>query len=141
MNKIIMNKTTTMKKIRGFSMVMVVVVITLFALIGGYMATMVTTSSLSASFTFGGMQGWFAAHSGTEWAMWQVLHSGTGCGSFPASFTIDNFDINITCSSAAVTEGPDSYTVYDLVTTTNRGSQGDSGYILRQVRTSVTDAP
>lgn len=122
-------------------MIMVVVVITLFALIGGYMATMVTTSSLAASLTFGSMQGWFAAHSGTEWAVWEVLHSGTGCGSFPASFTIDNFDINITCSSVAVTEGPDNYTVYDLLTTANRGSQGDSGYILRQVRTSVTDGP
>lgn len=140
MNKTILNKNT-MKNIRGFSMVMVVVVITLFAMIGAYMSTMVTTSSIASSYTFGGMQGTFAAHSGTDWAIWEVLHSGTGCGSFPASFTIDDFDINITCSGTAVTEGPDSYTVYDLVTTANRGSQGDSGYILRQVRTSVTDGP
>lgn len=125
---------------QGFSTVLVVVVIVVFALIGGYMSTQITTSILMTATSFGGMQGWMAALSGSEWATWQVLYSGTGCASFPANFPFDNnFTINVTCSSTAVTEGPDSYTVYDLLSTAERGSKGEVSYIFRSVRTSVTD--
>jgi hypothetical protein len=126
-------------KSRGFSTVLVVVLIVVFGLMGGYMSTQITTSIVMTSASFGGMQGWSSARSASEWATWQVLYSGTGCGSFPASFTIDSFSINITCSSSAVSEGPDNYTVYDLVTTAERGSQGEISYIYRAVRSSVTD--
>ena len=128
-------------KSRGFSTVLVVVLIAVFGLIGGYMSTQITTSIVTTSSAFGGMQGWASARSGSEWAIWQVLYSGTGCSSFPASFAIESFSINITCSSAAVSEGPDNYTVYDLVTTAERGSQGEISYIYRAVRSSVTDGP
>ena len=128
-------------KSQGFSTVLVVVLIVLFALIGGYMSTQVTTGILMTSTSFGGMQGWMSARSGSEWATWQVLHSGTGCATFPVSFSIDSFTINITCGSSAVMEGPDNYTVYDLMTTAERGSRGDTSYIYRSISASVTDGP
>lgn len=121
---------------------LVVFVITVLALIGAYMTTMVTTSSLSAYFSFGSMQAWFAAQSAGEWGAWQVLHSGSGCGGFPATFAVDSgFSATVTCSANAVSEGPANYTVYDLVATAERGTIGEPGYVSRTVRMSVTDAP
>ena len=126
---------------RGISMVMVVVVISLFALVGAYMATMLTTSAASTSLTHGRMQGWFAAKSGSEWATWQVLHSGSGCAATSATLTVGAFSVTTSCAANAVSEGPDNYTVFSLVTRATRGTQGSADYISRQVRRSVTDAP
>lgn len=54
----------TLKKAqKGFSIIVAVVLIVLFALIGGYMATLTSVGSLNTTVSAGGMQAWFAARS------------------------------------------------------------------------------
>lgn len=130
-----------MTRQRGFSTILAVVVITLLALVGAYMSTMVTTSSISSTLQLGGMQGWFAARSAAEWGTWQALHSGSGCGAASGTLSVRGFSVNVTCSSQAVSEGPDNYTVYNLLATAQRGTVGEPGFVSRTVRLSVTDGP
>lgn len=121
----------------GFTAIIVVVILVVFALIGVYLTTQVTTSSLSASSSYLGIQGWFAARSGAEWGVYEALHGG-GCAASTV-LTIEDFSVDVQCSSSAVSEGPFSYTVYDLSATATLGSPGDTIYISRVVNTSFTD--
>ncbi|MBF8270699.1 MAG: hypothetical protein HW386_2408 [Gammaproteobacteria bacterium] len=132
-----------MKKIRrlqqGFFAIIVTVVLVLFALIGVYMSTQVTTSALSSSISYLGIQAWFAAKSGIEWGIHQALH-GPSCAA-TTTFTIDDFNVKVTCSASVVSEGPDTYTVNNLTATATKGSPGDLTYVLRKVVTSATLGP
>ena len=64
---------------RGFSAIVAVILIVLLALIGGYMATMTSVSSINTTVSAGTMQAWFAARSGIEWAVQQAVVAAPGC--------------------------------------------------------------
>lgn len=129
----------------GFSAILAVVLVVLLGLIGSYMSTQITAGSISTTLSFNGMQAWFAARSGIEWGIYQVLNQappGTGCSPFPGNFTIDNYAVTVTCSgSIEITEGPDRYYIYDLTSTVVSGSAGELTYIYRQITATATDAP
>lgn len=122
---------------RGFTAILVVVILVLFALIGTYMATQVTTASLSAGNAYLGMQGWFAARSGIEWGIHQAVH-GASC-SLSTILSIGDFSVDVACTSNAVSEGPDSYYVFNFTSTATLGSPGDTIYTYRRIYASATD--
>lgn len=143
-------------KQKGFSAIIAVVLIVLFALLGTYMATLSTIGSLNTTQSLGSMQTWFAAKSGAEWAVHQALHPavpctcGTDCCtaingatiSFSTSGTINGFQSTITaCSDAPYTEAGSSYCVYNVSVSATRGSPGDMTYLSRNLNFSVTDLP
>ena len=123
---------------RGFVAIIAVVVLVLFALIGVYMSTQVTTAALSSSVSYLGIQAWFAAKSGMEWGIHKALY-GSSCTS--STFTIGDFSVTVTCTATAISEGPDSYTVNNLIATATKGSPGDVIYVSRSVMTSATLGP
>ncbi|HLA43124.1 MAG TPA: hypothetical protein VJZ27_06795 [Aggregatilineales bacterium] len=103
------------------------------------MSTQVTTAALSTSISYLGIQAWFAAKSGMDWGIHQALH-GPSCAA-TTSFAVGDFNVTVTCTSAPVTEGPDSYTVYNLASTATKGNPGDVLYVSRRVNTSATLGP
>ena len=121
---------------QGFIAIIAIVVLVLFALIGVYMSTQMTTASIDTSASYLGMQAWLAARSGADWGIYQALH-GSSCAA-STSFTIGDFGVVVKCTSAAVTEGPDNYTVYNLSATASKGNPGDVLYVSREVVASVT---
>ena len=130
---------------KGFSIIVAVVLIVLFALIGGYMATLTSVGSLNTTVSASGMQAWFAARSGIEWAVRDLIIGGGGCPGTSFSLAGGNtgdFSVSITCSPASFTEaGIGTYNVYQLTSTATRGSAGSIGYVSRQLDVSITDAP
>lgn len=129
---------------RGFTAITALVLIVLFALIGAYMATITGVQSLNTSLSGRTEQAWFAANSGAEWGIYQVLDN-NDCSGFPASLSVTggggaDFAVDVTCSLTNVTEGPDSYNVYQLSAEASSGAVNDIGYVMRRVRVSVTDA-
>lgn len=124
---------------RGFITVIAIVLLGLFGLIGVYMSTQFNTVAVSSATSYLGIQAWFAARSGAEWATYQALHA----ASCPATtnLTVSSYNVTITCSSTAVIEGSDNYIVYDLSSRASRGTAGDIDFVSRTLRTSVTDAP
>ena len=122
---------------KGFTAILAIFVLVLFALIGVYMSTQVTTATIDTSVSYLGMQAWLAARSGSEWGIYQALH-GSSC-SASTSFPVGDFSVTVNCTSTAVSEGPDNYTVYNLTATASRGNPGEVIYVTRRVVTSVTN--
>lgn len=122
----------------GFSAVIALVLVALLGLVGVYMSTQHTVGQLSTALSLNGMQAWFAARSGADWGALRAL---TGSCAASTGFTIDGYSVTVTCTSASVTEGPDTYNVYTLVSTATRGANGDLTRISRRVRAFVTNAP
>jgi MSHA biogenesis protein MshP len=124
---------------QGFFAILAIVILVLFAIIGVYMSTQVTTTALGTSASYLGIQAWFAAKSGLEWGIHRALH-GANCAA-SSSFTVGDFNVTVACSSAVVTEGPDTYTVYNLTSTASKGSPGDVLYVNRKAMASATLGP
>ena len=122
---------------QGVIAILAIVVLVLFALIGVYMSTQMTTASMDTSASYLGIQAWLAARSGADWGMYEALH-GASCPA-STSFTMGDFGVTVKCTSAAVSEGPDNYTVYNLSATASRGNPGDVLYVSREVTVSVTN--
>lgn len=133
---------------KGFSIIVAVVLIVLFALIGGYMATLTSVGSLNTTVSASSMQAWFAARSGVEWAVRDLIVGGGACSGSTINLSGGNtngFTVVLTCTpspSSPFTEaGIGTYNVYELTSRATRGSAGSIGYVSRQLNVSITDAP
>lgn len=133
---------------KGFSIIVAVVLIVLFALIGGYMATIVSVGSVNTTASKASMQAWFAARSGIEWAVRDLIHGSGTCTAPTINLSGGNtngFSVVITCNpspSSPFTEaGIGTYNVYELTSRATRGTAGNIGYVSRQLNVSITDAP
>lgn len=133
---------------KGFSAILAIVLLVLMALLGAYMSTQLSVGSLSTSLSFRGMQAWFAARSGIEWGIYQLLNQATPPSSCVANMegvggmTIDGYNVSVDCiPSSQITEGSDKYYVYSLTATATGGISGNMTYVYRQISVNVTDAP
>ena len=130
---------------KGFSIIVAVVLIVLFALIGGYMVTLTSVGSVNTTVSSASMQAWFAGRSGIEWAIRDLIVGGGGCAGTTITLSGGNtggFSVVITCASSSFTEaGIGTYNVYRLTSRATRGSAGSIGYVSRQLNVSITDAP
>lgn len=143
------------KSQKGFSIIIAVVLIILLALIGSYMATLTIVSSVNTTVSAGTMQAWFAARSGIEWAVQNVISANVcftaadgnfatnGDGDFSINAgAINNFNITVTCAVDPYTEsGPGFYNVYQITSRATRGTPGEIAYVSRQLNVSITNAP
>ncbi len=139
---------------KGFSAIIAVVLIVLFALLGTYMATLSSIGSLNTTQSLGSMQAWFAAKSGFQWAVQQVTSTNAcftaadgdfatpGDGDFSLNGGgINGFNITVTCAVVPYTEATTMYNVFTLTSTAVRGTVGTITYVSRTLNASVTDIP
>jgi len=142
-------KTAIKKYQQGFSAIMAVILIVLLALIGGYMATLTSVSSINTTVSAGTMQAWFSARSGIEWAVQQIVVGAPGACPALAPINLaggntNGFTVTLTCLATPYTEigiGVGAYNVYALTSRATRGNVGDAAYVSRQINVSITDAP
>ena len=138
---------------KGFSAIIAIVLVVLFALLGTYMATQSNIASLSTTQSLGSMQAWFATRSAVEWAAFRVINDGdcaTVNGSSPLNLTggsTNGFSVALTCNvfdddgmGDGISEGGITYNVYDITATTTKGTAGEVTYLSRRINISVTDA-
>jgi MSHA biogenesis protein MshP len=133
---------------QGFSAIIAVILIVLFALIGGYMSTLVSVGSINTTISGGTMQAWFAARSGIEWAVQQIIVAAPGaCIGSPTPINLtggstNGYSVTLTCVATPYTEaGIGTYNVYALTSRATRGNPADIAYVSRQINLSVTNAP
>jgi MSHA biogenesis protein MshP len=133
---------------QGFSAIMAVILIVLLALIGSYMATLTSVSSINTTVSAGTMQAWFAARSGIQWAVQQIIIATPGfCIASPTTINLsggsaNGFVVVLSCATTTFTEtGLGTYNVYALTSRATRGNPGELAYVSRQINVSVTDAP
>ena len=140
----------------GFSAIMAVVFIVLFALIGTYLATFVTVSGLNTAASSREIQSWFAARSGLEWSVHTALNQSCTCATDCCSGTtfpigsanaisltgtgLNGYEFYLnSCNDASATEGSSTYCVYNVDLTARSGTEGDVDYTVRNMTISFTD--
>ena len=103
---------------QGFSAIIAVILVVLMGLVGLYMSTLTSVGSINTTVSAGSMQAWFAARSGIEWAVQQLIITAPGaCITSPTTINLtggntNGFSVVLTCTSSSFTEaGVGTYNV------------------------------
>ena len=128
-------------------MITVLFILVVVAGLMAYQASISGTQHLTKLFSVNGSRALFAAQSGIEWAVNDALENSASelnCGSTAVTLTptggsTNGFTVSVGCTSVpGITEGSDPpYTVYHLLATASRGTQGSPDYVQRSVRATV----
>ena len=131
----------------GFSIVSAIFLVVVIALIAGFLVSIGSVQQATSAFSIVATRAHFAALSGVEWSVHQVLANPLAptCFASPTSFNLGgagtgNFVITAECTEAEVTEGPDDYSVFDLDVTAEFGVSGQEDYFRRKISASVSTA-
>lgn len=138
-------------KQKGFSVIIAVVLVVLFAFLGTYMTTVSNIGSFNTTQSLGSMQAWFATRSAVEWAAFRVINDGN-CGAVDGiNLTLtggstNGFTVALTCDvfddggMPGINEGGTVYNVYDITAIATKGTVGDITYLSKEINISITDA-
>ena len=129
-----MKAVSILKNKAGFTLVQAVFILVVLSLLGVVMMRLIGVQSSTSVFALQGARAYQAARSGLEWG---AARAGTG-NSCNGAMTVDNFTVNVTCSSQIFTEGPiGPYEVYRVNATATYGSYGSPDFISRRVEMKV----
>jgi len=86
-----------------------------------------------------------AAHTGIEWGIYESVVNGN-CVLIPIVFTasgtaLSAYNISVSCSSSAHTEGAVLITTYRLTSTAQTGTYGTLDYVYRSMQATVSIQP
>jgi MSHA biogenesis protein MshP len=127
-----------MKSLRGFTLVTAIFVLVIVGLLGSYLVQTLGAQTATVNYSLQGVRAYVAARGGLEWALGS-LSGGANCSTIGgASFTLNGFSVSLTCSSQSFTEGSSTYNVYNIVSTSQTGTFGTNGYIMRKAQVNVT---
>jgi MSHA biogenesis protein MshP len=129
---------------RGFSLVATIFILVILSVLGGYMSVMSINLNQQTALSVQGVRAEFAAASGMNWAADYVIDNASCPSPIPRSITVDGesdlegFDVELTaCSKTDHVEAGDSYSIYSLSVTAERGSYGDVDYVQRSLTATV----
>lgn len=132
---------------RGFSLISAIFLLVALSGLAVFVATMSGVQHATVQLSVQGARAHFAALSGIEWAMHEIVNNGGAgldCTPGTVRFTLSEaslsgFDVSLGCSSQAVTEGARSYILYSLVAVGSRGAAGSHGHVSRTIRATVAN--
>ena len=83
-----------------------------------------------------------AARAGIEWGAYRALNGACGGTTLNlAEASLAGFQVVVTCSATAFTEGTANVNAYAVTSTATIGSYGTADYVRRVVRATFTSAP
>lgn len=123
---------------RGLSLIAAIFLITAVAAITAAMVATMTARSRTTVQTLEASRAFYVAQSGIEVAAARALAA--GCAAVPASLTLEGFQLALGCAATPVNEAGSAYNVYVLTATASRGDLGQSTYVYRRLRATMTDA-
>ncbi len=137
---------------RGFALVAAIFIVVVLAMLGVMMVTLSGTQRATASAAVLGARAYHAARAGVEWGIFGALNNTVAtCGNAPATPTTNNFNLSVNglngftvtvvCGYTQHRELNNPYNVYVINATATFGAFGSDSYVLRTLRTTVTDAP
>lgn len=127
-------------KIRGFSVIGAVFILVILALVGGFSLNLSTRMAASTTLSTDGIRAYYAAKSGLEWGIYQVVNTPASC---PATTTLNfsqqglnHFSTVVSCTATPVTESGTTFNLFYLTAVASRGISTDYDYVTRTL--SVT---
>lgn len=132
----------------GFSLVSAIFLVVVVALIAGFMVSIGGLQRSASANAVVAKRAHFAARSGIEWAVHQVLSNPAApeCFTLPTSFGFSGIGsggmrVSFDCNETEVTEGAVSYSVFDLEAIAEFGVSGSEDYFRRVLSASVATPP
>ncbi len=129
------------KKQSGFSLVTAIFLLVILSILGTYMAAMSIIQNQSTALSVQGVRAWYATVSGLEWASDYIFDPALGNNNCPAagtSFTVEGFTVEVTaCTKSTHTEAGDTYDIFDVSISADRGSFGEVDYVQRSLRATI----
>lgn len=138
---------------RGFSIIAAIFLVVVIALIAGFLVTVGSVQRTTSAYSIIASRAHFAAISGIEWGVHQVLANPAMPACFDAGgdaeeiFTVPgagsgNFLVTVTCSPAPngqqVFEGARQYSVFEIDVVAEFGTSGSEDYFRRELSASVS---
>ena len=124
---------------KGFSIVTALFILLVLAVLGGFMVTLSGVQSRTTLWALQGARAYQAARAGVEWGGYQALVNGS-CDASTA-LAVDSFNVSLSCQAQGpITEGGQTYFVYQLTSLAEWKTYGNPEYISRQVTARVTGA-
>ena len=125
---------SVLKNDRGFTLVQAIFVVVVLAILGAAMVKLIGVQSSTSVLALQGARGYQAARSGLEWGAARAK-AGSSCN---GTLTIENFNVNVSCTSQQFTEGSiGPYDVYRISATATSDSFGSPDYISRRAEMKV----
>ena len=125
---------SVLKNNRGFTLVQAIFILVVLALLGVAMMRLIGVQSSTSVFALQGARAYQAARSGLEWGASRAS-SGNSCN---GTMTVEDFAVNVTCSSQQFTEGPiGPYDVYRINATATFGSYGSPDFVSRRAEMKI----
>ena len=125
---------SVLKNNAGFTLVQAVFILVVLALLGVAMMRLIGVQSSTSVFALQGARAYQSARSGLEWGAAQAS-AGNSCN---GTMTVENFNVDVTCSSQQFTEGPiGPYDVYRISATATFGSYGSPDFVSRRAEMKV----
>ncbi len=129
-----MKTPSVLKNNSGFTLVQAIFIVVVLALLGVAMMRLIGVQSSTSIFALQGARAYQAAQSGLEWG---AARASTG-NSCTGSMTIEDFSVDVTCSSQSFTEGSiGPYAVYLIRSTATFSTYGDPDYVSRRLEMKV----
>lgn len=118
----------------GFTLVTTLFLLVVVSSLGAYMVNLATVQHSASALSVSALRARYALTSGLEWSYYRIQAAGV-CPSVPSELNIDGYRVRLTaCSADSVTEGLESYQMFDVSLTAERGSYGDMDYVQRRVQ-------
>ena len=125
---------SVLKNNNGFTLVQAIFILVVLALLGVVMMRLLGVQSSTNVFALQGARAYQAARSGLEWGAAQAS-VGNSCN---GTMTVENFTVNVSCSSQQFTEGSiGPYDVYRISAIATFDSYGSSDYVSRRAEMKV----
>lgn len=132
------------RRARGFSLVAAIFIIVVLAAIAAYMVTIGEVQRQSPIAALQGARAYQAAQAGIEWGVFNAVQATPICNasSFsPAGAGLQGFNVAVTCSATAYTEGASNYSVYVIGSRATFGAFGGGpDFYSRNLQVTVTNA-
>jgi MSHA biogenesis protein MshP len=123
--------------VRGFAIVAAIFLLVVLAALGAFMLHFSSIQQLTSAQDVQGSRAYWAARAGLEWAASKITTTPV-CPTPPSPFTLDSFNLTVTCTSATHVEGSVTKTQFNVTSTaTSGGSAGSIGYIDRSLSASL----
>jgi len=123
-----------LKNNAGFTLIQAIFILVVLALLGVAMMRLIGVQSSTSVFALQGARAYQAARSGLEWGAAQAS-AGNSCN---GTMMVEDFSVNVTCSSQSFTEGPiGPYDVYRISATATFGNYGSPDFISRRAEMKV----
>lgn len=129
-----------MKRESGFVLPTAIFLLVVLAALATYMVSLSRTSHISSALDIQGARAYQAARAGIEWAAWQAIQNPVpSCVAAPPPLMLPPFSVNVSCvQSGPYTDGADTVTVYQVISTATSGVPGEVDYVERRIQASFS---